>query len=200
MLCACSTPFIFKTIWNVISPLLEERTRKKIRVMGWVCSANASHSSCDTMLLLLYYLCCDDHNLCGTMLMLLNHLCCDDHRWLPKIFMMWCEIMELEVLLHACHGWFDSVPSCGTMMSTEFCVVRPSLIYLNNTLTITQVRYNRKEKTQPMPSRALLLIGRVMSWKNPSSFHYVLRADSNTLLSNHHCSSKHSYFDTSPTM
>eukprot|EP00200_Dunaliella_tertiolecta_P019845 CAMPEP_0202404792 /NCGR_PEP_ID=MMETSP1128-20130828/5934_1 /ASSEMBLY_ACC=CAM_ASM_000463 /TAXON_ID=3047 /ORGANISM="Dunaliella tertiolecta, Strain CCMP1320" /LENGTH=296 /DNA_ID=CAMNT_0049009347 /DNA_START=58 /DNA_END=945 /DNA_ORIENTATION=+ len=29
-----NTPLIFKTIWNVISPLLEERTRKKIQVYG----------------------------------------------------------------------------------------------------------------------------------------------------------------------
>jgi hypothetical protein len=29
-----NTPFIFKTIWSFISPLLEERTRRKIHVLG----------------------------------------------------------------------------------------------------------------------------------------------------------------------
>lgn len=29
-----STPFLFKTVWAFVSPFLEERTRKKIRVIG----------------------------------------------------------------------------------------------------------------------------------------------------------------------
>jgi len=29
-----NTPFIFKTIWSFVSPMLEERTRKKIHVLG----------------------------------------------------------------------------------------------------------------------------------------------------------------------
>lgn len=29
-----NTPFIFKTIWAMVNPMLEERTRKKIQVLG----------------------------------------------------------------------------------------------------------------------------------------------------------------------
>lgn len=31
-----NTPFIFKTIWSFVNPMLEERTRKKIHVLGTV--------------------------------------------------------------------------------------------------------------------------------------------------------------------
>jgi hypothetical protein len=31
-----NTPFIFQTIWSFVNPLLEERTRKKIHVLGSV--------------------------------------------------------------------------------------------------------------------------------------------------------------------